>query len=278
MAVAPEQVIVHPLVLLSVVDHYQRAALGPGKRVVGILLGTWTGRTVHITNSYAVPFEENETDPTVWYLDHNYLENMCELYKKINAKERPVGWYHSGPKLRASDVKIHTTLREYCASPVLCIIDATCNGGMPVQAYHALQEDPSQPLTFAHVPSLLEADEPEAVGVEHLLRDLRGPSGSLTHAVGTKIKSLAELDAQLGDLDAYLKAVVEGRLPVRQEIVGGAQDMFNLLPDVHSRTAKMALTVKTNDQMAMVYVGSLARAVIAVNDLIANKAQSTTPL
>ncbi|PJF16524.1 Mov34-domain-containing protein [Paramicrosporidium saccamoebae] len=278
MAVAPEQVIVHPLVLLSVVDHYQRAALGPGKRVVGILLGNWTGRTVHITNSYAVPFEENEADPTVWYLDHNYLENMSELYKKINAKERPVGWYHSGPKLRASDVKIHTTLREYCTSPVLCIIDAKCSGGMPVQAYHALQEDPSQPPTFAHVPSFLEADEPEAVGVEHLLRDLRGPSGSLTHAVSTKIKSLAELDAQLGDLDAYLQAVVEGRLPVRQEIVGGAQDMFNLLPDVHSRTSKMALTVKTNDQMAMVYVSALARAVIAVNDLIANKAQSTTPL
>ena len=51
--VEPEVVIVHPLVLLSVVDHYQRAALAPGKRIVGILMGHWTGRTVHLTNSYA---------------------------------------------------------------------------------------------------------------------------------------------------------------------------------------------------------------------------------
>ena len=49
----PDLVVVHPLVLLSVVDHYKRAALAPGKRVVGVLLGHWTGRTVHMTNSYA---------------------------------------------------------------------------------------------------------------------------------------------------------------------------------------------------------------------------------
>ena len=49
----PELVVVHPLVLLSVVDHYQRAGAERGKRVVGVLLGSWTGRTVNITNSYA---------------------------------------------------------------------------------------------------------------------------------------------------------------------------------------------------------------------------------
>ena len=52
-ATTPELIVVHPLVLLSVVDHYKRAALAPGKRVVGVLLGHWTGRTVSITNSYA---------------------------------------------------------------------------------------------------------------------------------------------------------------------------------------------------------------------------------
>lgn len=52
----PEQVLVHPLVLLSVVDHYRRAALAPGKRVLGVLLGYWTGKTVNVTNSYACNF------------------------------------------------------------------------------------------------------------------------------------------------------------------------------------------------------------------------------
>jgi 26S proteasome regulatory subunit N8 len=53
MTVTPEQVVVHPLVLLSVTDHYNRAAKNTKKRVVGILLGQQTGGKVNIANSYA---------------------------------------------------------------------------------------------------------------------------------------------------------------------------------------------------------------------------------
>ncbi len=50
---APDLVVVHPLVLLSVVDHYNRVARDTKKRVVGVLLGeTYKGR-VDITNSFA---------------------------------------------------------------------------------------------------------------------------------------------------------------------------------------------------------------------------------
>jgi hypothetical protein len=46
-------VVVHPLVLLSVVDHYTRVAKDTKNRVVGVLLGeTYKGK-VDITNSYA---------------------------------------------------------------------------------------------------------------------------------------------------------------------------------------------------------------------------------
>jgi hypothetical protein len=45
-----ERVVVHPLVLLSIVDHYNRVAR---KRVVGVLLGTSSRGSVDVTNSYA---------------------------------------------------------------------------------------------------------------------------------------------------------------------------------------------------------------------------------
>ena len=49
----PDQVVVHPLVLLSVVDHYNRVAKDTRKRVIGLLLGeTSKGRT-DVTNSFA---------------------------------------------------------------------------------------------------------------------------------------------------------------------------------------------------------------------------------
>ncbi len=46
-------VVVHPLVLLSVVDHYNRVAKDTKKRVVGVLLGEVSHGKVDITNSYA---------------------------------------------------------------------------------------------------------------------------------------------------------------------------------------------------------------------------------
>lgn len=80
------EVVVHPLVLLSVADHYNRVAKDTKKRVVGVLLGSRTKTTVDITNSFAVPFEEDLNNPKVWFLDHNFLESMFWMFKKVNSK------------------------------------------------------------------------------------------------------------------------------------------------------------------------------------------------
>jgi len=56
-------VTVHPLVLLSVADHYHRVARGTRKRVVGVLLGEVVRGRVDVMNSFAVPFEEDAKVP-----------------------------------------------------------------------------------------------------------------------------------------------------------------------------------------------------------------------
>lgn len=54
MVFAPERVILHPLVLLSVVDHYNRIAKQtPRKRVVGVLLGSARRGIIDVANSFA---------------------------------------------------------------------------------------------------------------------------------------------------------------------------------------------------------------------------------
>jgi 26S proteasome regulatory subunit N8 len=60
---AVDNVIIHPLVLLSVADHYHRVARGTRKRVVGVLLGSSSRGKVEATNSFAVPFEEDARNP-----------------------------------------------------------------------------------------------------------------------------------------------------------------------------------------------------------------------
>ena len=56
----PALVVIHPTVLLSVVDHYNRIAKDTKKRVVGVLTGEYGDKGVlDVTNCYAVPFEED---------------------------------------------------------------------------------------------------------------------------------------------------------------------------------------------------------------------------
>ena len=54
--------VVHPLVLLSVVDHFNRTSkVGNVKRVVGVLLGCLKkGGVLDISNSFAIPFDEDD--------------------------------------------------------------------------------------------------------------------------------------------------------------------------------------------------------------------------
>lgn len=43
--------VIHPLVLLSVVDHASRVPLPNKKRVLGVLLGQDDGKTINVANS-----------------------------------------------------------------------------------------------------------------------------------------------------------------------------------------------------------------------------------
>jgi len=78
--------------------------------------------------------------------------------------------------------------------------------------------------------------------------------------------------------------VVEGSLPVNYAILYNLQDVFNLLPNLEGTGAmrsasgtaqsssaieegKRPFTVATNDQLLVLYLSSLIRAVIALHDL-----------
>lgn len=63
------------------------------------------------------------------------------MFKKVNARERLIGWYHSGPKLRASDLKINELFKRYTPNPLLVIIDVQPKeAGVPTDAYFAVDE------------------------------------------------------------------------------------------------------------------------------------------
>lgn len=59
-----EKVVVHPLVLLSVVDQLSSP--------------------IDFFLHFLVPFDGEEKEKDVWFLDHEYLENMYTMFWKVN--------------------------------------------------------------------------------------------------------------------------------------------------------------------------------------------------
>jgi 26S proteasome regulatory subunit N8 len=52
-----------------------------------------------------------------------------------------IGWYHSGPKLRASDQEINDLFKRFIARPVMVIVDVRPQTvGIPTDAYFAVEE------------------------------------------------------------------------------------------------------------------------------------------
>lgn len=136
-------VVVHPTVLLSIVDHYNRVAKDTKKRVVGVLMGEYSDKGVlDVTNCYAVPFEEDLDEPKVWFFDPIYHENMYHMMRRINGKEKIIGWYSTGPEIKKADIDINEILRRYNSNPifVLCNVKQSQSIGLPTEAYFTQEE------------------------------------------------------------------------------------------------------------------------------------------
>eukprot|EP00271_Cylindrocystis_brebissonii_P002552 TRINITY_DN13243_c0_g1_i1.p1 TRINITY_DN13243_c0_g1~~TRINITY_DN13243_c0_g1_i1.p1 ORF type:complete len:304 (+),score=66.38 TRINITY_DN13243_c0_g1_i1:249-1160(+) len=274
-----DKVVVHPLVLLSIVDHYNRVAKDTRKRVVGVLLGETSRGQVDITNSYAVPFEEDDKDPSVWFLDHNYHEAMFAMFKKVNAKEHVIGWYSTGPKLRESDLDIQELFFDYVSNPVLVIIDVQPKEqGIPSKAYcteEAAREGGKSQKAFVHIQSEIGAYEAEEIGVEHLLRDVKDSTiSTLATEVSAKLSALQGLESRLKQIRAYMDLILEGKLPVNHDILYQLQEVLSLLPNLNVNELVKSFAVKTNDMMLVIYLSSLIRSIIALHTLINNNVQN----
>lgn len=217
-------------------------------------------------------------------MDHNYLENMLAMFRKVNAKERVVGFYSTGPQIRPNDLRIHDIVKRFLPTncitpPVFCIIDIRPDRqSLPTTAYKVVEEVSTKEgqrevkLSFAHVPSIMGAQEAEEVGVEHLLRDINDPTVStVASLIKGKISGLATLTEKLVECKDYLESCARGEIKVNPEIVANLQTILNLLPNLNTDEMVRSMLIKTNDMHMAIYLSALIRSVIALHDLINNR-------
>lgn len=78
---------IHPVVILSILDHFKRRNPG-AERVIGTLLGVRRRNDIFITNSFALPHRESESVQE----NTEYHKRMVELHAQVNAEETVLGW------------------------------------------------------------------------------------------------------------------------------------------------------------------------------------------
>src|SRR6201992_958812 len=109
----------------------------------------------------------------------------------------------------------------------------------PVLTKIRIQDGTTTTKTFVHTPSIIEAEEAEEIGVEHLLRDIRDVAvGTLSTRITSQLQSLQGLHLRLRDIGTYLQKVLDKELPVNHVILGNLQDVFNLLPNLGTAPTK----------------------------------------
>lgn len=262
-----KKIVVHPLVLLSVVDHYHRV---DGTRVIGAILGYTQNvksmnsgaeyhTEIHMTNSFAVPFDEEAYGN--WFLDTSYLENMYELFYKVNSKEKILGWYHSGPDLFANDLQITQSFLRHAEEPYLVVVDVKSTiKGIPVRVYK-LEND-----TFNHVFASIEAEEAEEVGVEHLIRDIKDDSYMPYFESFKDIKdSLNVYSNNLQIIIDELDNIINNNVPANETLIRSFKECLDSI-------LKIKKDVRVNEMGN--YVGSVTKSFILVNDLIRNRKEN----
>eukprot|EP00796_Vickermania_ingenoplastis_P013373 gene13373-9200_t len=276
------RVAVHPLVLLSLVDHFARMnnKANVKKRVVGLLLGRYKEDqrgevTLDISNSFAVPFDEDTNNSEVWFFDQSYADEMYIMQRHVFPQLRVVGWYSSGPAIQPNDMLLHVLIADrFCPNPVYCVVNTDQNNkGVPVMAYTTVQANVgARALEFRNIPTVLGFEPAEEIGIEHLLRDVTDSTiTNLSTQIQERELSLTHLSRILGQIEDYLADVAKGVMPMSEDVLGVLQELISLQPEIFMQKTSTSMIRHTNDQAISTFLAALGRLIGTIHMVLVNR-------
>ena len=283
---APEtSVVVHPIVVFSVLDHYIRRQ-ETQERVIGTLLGYVDEDTgvVEVTNAYAVPHTESGGEVAV---GQAFNKSMFGPLSRVNPEERVVGWYATGAGgegdegalLNESSSLIHDFYSRECDAPVHVVVDCGLKDGKGIEAEaYAGNERPPDPETgeevareFVPLKTSLTFSDGERVCIDRMIR---GQGDEPFESA----ESLAELPTEhddvkddfndlldsIDDILAYAKLVQKGEVVPDPKVARCIGDALAALPKIEPGLLDGTQAVDTQDIVMVSYLASITKAQLAI--------------
>lgn len=265
------EVLLHPLCVLNISDHYSRATAVKGKaqRVVGALLGVQRGRKLEVHTSFELVAETSGDEVKI---DLAYAEEKRSHYMQVFPTYDLVGWYTSGRGLTSHDTVPHQTIMQMNESPIVILMDPTPPEGttqLPLWVYETVVriEGDSPSYDFSKVPYVMESEESERISVDNVAHGTSSAMSLLT-PLGTYRDAVRMLQARIRVVRDYLAAVHSGKHPVDHALLRNISSLCHKLPAMESAKFSRAYQGEFSDAMLIAYLGTLTKTCSILSELV----------
>ncbi|KAJ8268534.1 hypothetical protein COCON_G00137060 [Conger conger] len=279
---------IHPVVLASIADSYERRNEG-ASRVIGTLLGTIEKHTVEVTNCFSVPHNESEDEVAV---DMEFAKNMYELHKKVSPSEVIIGWYATGYDITEHSVLIHEYYSREAQNPIHLTVDtgggkmniphpptlhtwhthtALQSGKMNIRAYVSAQMGvPGKTVGVMFTPLTVKYIyyDTERIGIDLLQRTRASPNR--TNGLTSDLEQVGTAAARVQDMLAtvltYIEDVLSGKVMADNSVGRFLMDLVNKVPKISAEDFETMLNSNINDLLMVTYLANLTQAQISLNE------------
>eukprot|EP00123_Amoebidium_parasiticum_P001608 comp12740_c0_seq1/m.7859 comp12740_c0_seq1/g.7859 ORF comp12740_c0_seq1/g.7859 comp12740_c0_seq1/m.7859 type:complete len:313 (-) comp12740_c0_seq1:254-1192(-) len=274
------QVLLHPLVLVHISDHFTRRRVqgGDGEqnpRVIGALLGTQDGRNVEVFNAFELL---TRVEGGELIIDPPYFQSKQEQFKQVFPTYDFLGWYCTGPDPISENMKIHKQIMQLGnENPLFLRLDSgsTTDSALPVEVLETMIEMVGgQPRTlFVRVPYKIETGEAERIALDHIARTAvtnesqQNTTSQVSSHLRNQSNAVHMLYKRIKILVDYCIAVDRRELPEDASILQDIASLCNRLPVMDSPDFKQELLSEYNDVLLMTYLATITKGANAINEL-----------
>ncbi|KAH8853359.1 COP9 signalosome complex subunit 6 [Schistosoma japonicum] len=209
-------VLLHPLVILNISEHWTRNKVKENSTAVtvyGALLGKQEGHHVEISNSFELLLDEPHMSVNSEF--YSTRESQCkQVYPDLDI----VGWYTTGGAISEKDELFNRQMQELNESLLILKLDPlqTCGENLPIRVYESVVDNDGR-VHFRQILYTLATDEAERIGVDYVARismSSNDQTSSMTaeHLLGN-YQAIQMLSNRLQIIRSYVAAVAAGELP-----------------------------------------------------------------
>lgn len=265
---------VHPLVVMSIADHYTRDKIQVSKdRVIGTLFGTQTGREVDVLESFEIAWKLDAAGNVE--INQEAFEDDMKLFKSAYATYECLGWYSTGDKPRAKDIELHQLMTKYNERPLYLLLDpkAKAERDLPVSVFIEEVHVDKGTTTNALAKTKFEivADEAERITAVHCAKVVGGgdqAGSALLPHFSTLSKAIGALNSRVSVLHHFLQDVQSGKIKPDQKILREIKGMCHRLPTMDSEQFTEDFLGEYNDALLVTYLSSITKGTHMIGDVV----------